>query len=287
MGQDGLTGMGTMGPAYSLHVKRDVDDYLAKFENSGNSTSSDGVWIDTRWNTSTNTVFKVTSNQGASEYLNIDGSGTTTIRKEANISGHSATLYPLVLEANDSDGGFWNYQGCGIKFQNSASHPSNPNGPFVAAEIVGQAPIAADVATEGTLIFKTLKTSIDAAPTEKMRIEGSGRVIVDKASNSVIAVLTSATTITLDMDDASNFSLTLDHDTTLADPDNMTAGQSGCIVITQGSTGGTMGYGTKWHFEGGTAPTLSTGTLVDNLVYYVASTGSIHAVLLKDLKTTA
>ena len=83
------------------------------------------------------------------------------------------------------------------------------------------------------------------------------------------------------MDDANNFSLTLDHDTTLADPTNMTAGQSGVIVITQGSTGGTMAYGDKWHFEGGTHPTLSGVTVVDTLAYYVASSTSVQAVLLK------
>jgi hypothetical protein len=118
---------------------------------------------------------------------------------------------------------------------------------------------------------------------ERLRITSAGRVTVKKSSNSEIATLTSASTITPDMDDADNFSLTLDHDTTLANPDNLTAGQSGCIVITQGSTGGTMLYEDQWHFEGGTEPELSAAGAVDNLVYYVASTDSIHAVLLKDL----
>ena len=123
---------------------------------------------------------------------------------------------------------------------------------------------------------------------ERLRIADGGRVTVKKSSNSEITALTSSTSITPDMDDANNFSLTLDHDTTLNDPSNMTAGQSGCIVITQGSTGGTCSiYGTKWHFEGGTTPTLSTlAGEVDTLVYYVASTSSIQAVLLKDIKTT-
>ena len=120
----------------------------------------------------------------------------------------------------------------------------------------------------------------------KFIVTSSGRVTVRDASNCEITALTSSTSITLDMNDADNFSLTLDHDTTFVDPSNLTAGQSGCIVITQGSTGGTASvYGTKWHFEGGTAPTLSTATgEVDTLVYYVASTDSIQAVLLKDLK---
>jgi hypothetical protein len=127
--------------------------------------------------------------------------------------------------------------------------------------------------------------SSELGSNDRLAITTAGRVTVKKSSNSEIATLTSATTITPDLDAASNFSLTLDHDTTLANPTvTLVPGQSGCIVITQGSTGGTMGYGTQWHFEGGTEPTLSTGTLVDNLVYYVASATSIHAVLLKDLK---
>jgi hypothetical protein len=45
-----------------------------------------------------------------------------------------------------------------------------------------------------------------------------------------------------------------------------------------------MLYGTYWKFEGGTAPDLSLSVSeVDNLVYYVASATSIHAVLLKDM----
>ena len=116
----------------------------------------------------------------------------------------------------------------------------------------------------------------------------SGRATLKKSSNGEVTALTSSTSITPDMDDANNFSLTLDHDTTLNDPSNMTAGQSGCIVITQGSTGGTCSiYGTKWHFEGGSTPTLSTlAGEVDTLAYFVASTSSIQAVLLKDIKTT-
>ena len=115
---------------------------------------------------------------------------------------------------------------------------------------------------------------------------GNGRVKVGNASHSEITELTSSSgSVAVDMNAANNFSLTLDESTTLAQPTNITAGQSGAIVITQ-DTGGlqTMDYHSYWKFEGGTAPVLSeTGDASDTLVYYVASATSIHAVLLKNM----
>ena len=121
----------------------------------------------------------------------------------------------------------------------------------------------------------------------RMTITAGGRVTVKKSSNSEITALTSSSgSVAVDMNAANNFSLALAENTTLAQPTNINAGQSGAIVITQDGTGGrTMAYHAYWHFEGGTAPTLSTaGGSADTLVYYVASATSIHAVLLKDMK---
>jgi len=116
--------------------------------------------------------------------------------------------------------------------------------------------------------------------------EFEDRVTVKKASNSEVQVVSSNTSITLDMDAADNFSLTLDNDAILENPTGTPVpGQSGCIVITQGSIdGGTMDFGSEWLFESdGGAILLSEGEgKVDNLVYYVAKTDAIHAVLLKD-----
>ena len=52
-----------------------------------------------------------------------------------------------------------------------------------------------------------------------------------------ITALTSAATITIDMADSNNFSVTLAHNATFANPSNDTAGQSGSIFITQDGTG--------------------------------------------------
>ena len=75
----GKVGIGTTTPANTLHVKKDVDDFVVKIENDGDSTSSDGLWLDTRWNTATNTVLKVTSNSGTSDFFYIKGDGKVGI----------------------------------------------------------------------------------------------------------------------------------------------------------------------------------------------------------------
>jgi len=106
------------------------------------------------------------------------------------------------------------------------------------------------------------------------------------AQRGSISTLTDGATITPDFAVANNFSVTLGGNRTLANPTNLTAGQSGCIYITQDGTGSrTLGYGSNWDFAGGTAPTLSTAAnAVDVLAYAVRSTGSIAATLIKDVK---
>lgn len=93
-------------------------------------------------------------------------------------------------------------------------------------------------------------------------------------------------TVTLDFATANNFSMTLPAggSVTLANPSNLTAGQSGSVVITQnGSTAATVAYGANWKFSGGT-PTMSTGlSSVSTLVYFVESASRITAQLLTNV----
>lgn len=102
------------------------------------------------------------------------------------------------------------------------------------------------------------------------------------AQRGAITALTDGATITPDFALANNFSVTLGGNRTLANPSNLTAGQSGAIFITQDGTGSrTLAYGSFWDFSGGTAPTLTTtANAVDLLVYTVRSTTSIHTQLI-------
>jgi len=95
-----------------------------------------------------------------------------------------------------------------------------------------------------------------------------------------ITTLTDGATITPDLNDSNNYVLVLGGNRTIANPTNITAGQSGSIFITQDGTGSrTASWGSYWDWAAGTAPTLSTGaSQVDRIDYIVRSSTSIHAV---------
>jgi len=101
-----------------------------------------------------------------------------------------------------------------------------------------------------------------------------------KGQRGEITTLTDGATVTPDMADSNNFTLTLGGNRTLANPSNLTAGQSGSIFLVQDGTGSrTLAYGNQYDFIGGTAPTLSTAaSAVDRIDYVVRTTGSIHCV---------
>jgi hypothetical protein len=101
-----------------------------------------------------------------------------------------------------------------------------------------------------------------------------------KGQRGEITTLTDGATITPDMADSNNFTVTLGGNRTLANPSNLTAGQSGSIFVVQDGTGSrTLAYGSQYDFIGGTAPTLSTAAnSVDRIDYVVRTTGSIHCV---------
>ena len=106
------------------------------------------------------------------------------------------------------------------------------------------------------------------------------------AQRGTISALTDGATITPDFAAGNNFSVTLGGNRTLANPTNLTAGQSGVIVVTQDGTGGrTLAFGGNWKFPGGTAPTLTTtAAAVDVIAYYVESSSRITARLVGDVK---
>ena len=100
------------------------------------------------------------------------------------------------------------------------------------------------------------------------------------AQRGTITTLTPGTTVTPDLAVSNNFSLTPAQNTTIANPTNITAGQSGSIFIVQDGTGSrTAAWGSYWDFAGGTAPTLTTtAAAVDRVDYVVRSSTSIHTV---------
>ena len=100
------------------------------------------------------------------------------------------------------------------------------------------------------------------------------------AQRGTIGTLTDGATITPDFATANNFTVTLAGNRTIANPTNLTAGQSGSIFSVQDGTGSrTAAWGSYWDFAGGVAPTLTTTAAgVDRVDYVVRSSTSIHTV---------
>ena len=103
-----------------------------------------------------------------------------------------------------------------------------------------------------------------------------------KAQRGTPVALTDAATIAVDLSLGNNFTVTLAGNRTLGAPTNVTAGQSGVIVVTQDGTGSrTLAYNSVYKFAGGTAPTLTTtASAVDVLAYYVESSTRITVTSL-------
>lgn len=87
-----------------------------------------------------------------------------------------------------------------------------------------------------------------------------------------VSVSSSGNVTALDFSISSNFSTTLTQNTTIANPTNILAGESGQITITQASGPYTVAFGNFWKFSGGTAPTVSTVNGAKGILSYYADT---------------
>jgi hypothetical protein len=90
-----------------------------------------------------------------------------------------------------------------------------------------------------------------------------------------IITLADANTITMNLAQTNNFSVTLGGNRVLANVANSTPGQSGFIVVRQDGTGSrTLSYGTGWRFPSNSAPILTTTANAVDLIVYTATTTS-------------
>lgn len=166
---------------------------------------------------------------------------------------------------------------------NSATSWSIDTDAITTSKIANGAVTAAKLDTS-YLATSAIGTTVQAydANTAKTNVAQS----YSAAQRGTHVTLTDGATITPDFAAGNHFTVTLGGNRTLANPTNLTAGQSGVIYIVQDGTGSrTLAYGSNWDFAGGTAPTLSTAAnAVDVLAYAVRSNSSIAATLVKDVK---
>ena len=136
---------------------------------------------------------------------------------------------------------------------------------------------------------------VTSAIQTQLNAKGVGDAVLANDQNwtgsqrGAINALTSASTITIDMNAGNNHSVTLGHNTTFANPTNQTAGQAGSIFITQDGTGSrTAAWGSNFLWKGGTVPTLSTtAAAVDRIDYIILASTKIHAVATLDIKAAS
>ena len=147
----------------------------------------------------------------------------------------------------------------------------------------GDPTAAQDVATKNYVDTNTLSSS-DIGSTVQAHDADTAKTDTAQtftaAQRGEITTLTSGTTITPNFADSNNFTVTLGHTATIANPTNLTAGQSGSIFLVQDATGSrVVSWGSYWDWAGDTAPTLTTdANAVDRVDYVVRTSTSIHAV---------
>lgn len=105
---------------------------------------------------------------------------------------------------------------------------------------------------------------------------------------SITSLTASSNNITIDLSLTNNFTFLCAASSTsytLSAPLNPTAGQSGIIIITQGSSGAsTLSYNTFWKFPNGMDKTLSTGlNSICAIAYYLPTSGYAICSILKDI----
>ena len=156
----------------------------------------------------------------------------------------------------------------------------------------GNATFNGDIVFEGSTAddFETTLTVTDPTADRTITLPDATTTVAGlavaqsftKAQRGTPVALTDAATIAVDLSLGNNFTVTLAGNRTLGAPTNVTAGQSGVIVVTQDGTGSrTLAYNSVYKFAGGTAPTLTTtASAVDVLAYYVESSTRITVTSL-------
>ncbi len=103
-----------------------------------------------------------------------------------------------------------------------------------------------------------------------------------KAQNVAAVALTDGATIATDASLSNVFTVTLGGNRTLSNPTNLVAGGTYLWVVTQGSGGQTLAYGSLFTWPSGTAPTLSSGSGDVDLISAVYSGGKLRCVAQLD-----
>lgn len=144
----------------------------------------------------------------------------------------------------------------------------------------GGALVPNDIAGAGHVLmleYNLANTRWDLLNPMAFAVIGAANIFSKAQSGLPVALTSSSNSVAVDLSLANNFSHTMTENTTVANPSNATAGQSGQIAFTQhASAAKTLALGTHWLEINGLVPSISTTTGAQNLLsYYVADSTHI------------
>lgn len=223
--------------------------------------------------------------------INVNGNTVSSTDTNGNINLTPNGTGSVVVSKADINGGTVDGTAIGASSASTGAFTTvSATGQITSTVADGTAPM---VVTSTTKVANLNVDKLDGADWAAPAALGSTTpaaatvttITAKKGVGTPVALTSTSASIAVDMSD-SNFTHTFTENTTLANPTNLTAGQSGVIVFTQhASSPKTLAFGSYWDFPQGTVPTVTaTNSAVDVLAYYVNSSTSITAKLLGDVK---
>lgn len=223
--------------------------------------------------------------------INVNGNTVSSTDTNGNINLTPNGTGSVVVSKADINGGTVDGTSVGASSASTGAFTTlSATGQLTSTVADGTAPM---VVTSTTKVANLNVDKLDGADWAAPAALGSTTpaaatvttITAKKGVGTPVALTSSSASIAVDMSD-SNFTHTFTENTTLANPTNLTAGQSGVIVFTQhASSPKTLAFGSYWDFPSGTVPTVTaSNSAVDVLAYYVNSSTSITAKLLGDVK---
>ena len=298
-----------------------ADDIAAGDAAVNLTTSTGNITIDAQGN-DTDIILKGTDGSSDTTFLTIDGSDAGTasfnhdvkLASDASVIGFGADNDVTLTHVHDT--GLLLNSTMALQFNDASQFINAPSATILDINATDEVEVNAtlmdvnanlDVSgtytgggtmtTGGNIVVPDAGTIGSASDTDALSITSAGNIGINTTSPAkklsvngpalaTISALTDGSTITADLDTSQNFSVTLGGNRTLANPNNIDAGQTGSIFVTQDGTGSrTLAFGNKWAFAGGTAPTLTTtAAAVDRIDYIVMSASIIQAVASLDVK---
>ena len=298
-----------------------ADDIAAGDAAINLTTTSGNITIDAQGN-DTDIILKGTDGGADTTFLTIDGSdaGTASFNHDVKLASDAAVLGfgsdNDVTLTHVHDTGLLLNGTMALQFNDASQSINAPSATVLDINATDEVEVNAtlmdvnanlDVSgtytgggtmtTGGNIVIPDAGTIGSASDTDAVSITSAGNIGINTTSPAkklsvngpalaTISALSDGSTITPDFDTAQNFSVTLGGNRTLANPNNIDAGQTGSIFVTQDGTGSrTLAFGNKFAFAGGTAPTLTTtASAVDRIDYIVMSSSIIQAVVSLDVK---